>query len=131
MKAVILNNEGNILIIQESENDKTRSHGGKWDVPGGRLEFGEDPYQGLFREVHEEVGLKVTVQKPLNISHWTPMKNNEEWFIVALFVMCKPLTEQITLSAEHQSFAWISKEEMDKFNIIPTTKKILSELERT
>jgi len=27
---------------------------GTWDIPGGRLELGEDPFLGLKRETHEE-----------------------------------------------------------------------------
>lgn len=34
---------------------------GKWTLPGGGLEFGERPEDGLVREVFEETGLHVTV----------------------------------------------------------------------
>jgi ADP-ribose pyrophosphatase YjhB (NUDIX family) len=30
---------------------------GKWDLPGGRLEFGEQPETALHREIEEETGL--------------------------------------------------------------------------
>ena len=33
--------------------------GGKWDIPGGFLEEGEHPLDGLRRELHEETGLDV------------------------------------------------------------------------
>ena len=32
-----------------------------WTLPGGGLEHGEDPRQGLVREIHEEAGLAATV----------------------------------------------------------------------
>lgn len=34
------------------------SYGGKWVLPGGHLELGEDVTQGGIRECFEEVGLK-------------------------------------------------------------------------
>jgi 8-oxo-dGTP diphosphatase len=33
------------------------SIGGKWTLPGGGLEFGEDPAAGVLRELEEETGL--------------------------------------------------------------------------
>ena len=126
MKAIILNEKGEMLIIQESAKDPSRSHVGKWDVPGGRLDFGEDPLEGLKREVREEVGLEIEIEKPLDISYWTPKKNEEEWFIVALFMKCKSFSSEVKISNfEHEDFKWIKKEEIDRFDIIPTTKRAL------
>jgi 8-oxo-dGTP diphosphatase len=41
-------------LVKESENLS-----GKWALPGGGLDFGEDPRTGLEREVEEEMGLDV------------------------------------------------------------------------
>ncbi|GAA1956993.1 hypothetical protein GCM10009798_15450 [Nocardioides panacihumi] len=42
-------------------------HGGKWHLPGGGLDFQEDPRAGLVREVYEETGLAVTLGDPLEV----------------------------------------------------------------
>jgi 8-oxo-dGTP diphosphatase len=42
-------------------------HAGRWHLPGGGLDFQEDPREGLAREVHEETGLAVTLGDPLEV----------------------------------------------------------------
>ncbi|TQR44314.1 NUDIX domain-containing protein [Paenibacillus popilliae] len=42
-----------ILLIKKARGP----HTGKWDLPGGRIEFGEEPYPALLREIEEETGI--------------------------------------------------------------------------
>jgi 8-oxo-dGTP diphosphatase len=42
-------------------------HGGSWHLPGGGLDFQEDPRAGLVREVAEETGLAVALGEPLEV----------------------------------------------------------------
>jgi len=42
-----------ILLIKKARGP----HTGKWDFPGGRIEFGEEPYEALQREIEEETGI--------------------------------------------------------------------------
>jgi mutator protein MutT len=32
---------------------------GRWDLPGGKADFGETPEEALYREIEEETGLKI------------------------------------------------------------------------
>ncbi|MGE4159394.1 MAG: NUDIX hydrolase [Planctomycetota bacterium] len=51
--------EGKILMVRRAEEPGI----GSWDLPGGYLEWGEDPEPGLVREIEEEVGIKVEIVK--------------------------------------------------------------------
>lgn len=45
--------DGHVLFIQKGRGP----YKGQWDLPGGGIEFGEDPSESLFRELKEETGL--------------------------------------------------------------------------
>lgn len=52
IKALILDEEKRFLLTLEDN--------GKWELPGGGLDFGEKPLECLAREIKEEMGLEVT-----------------------------------------------------------------------
>ena len=54
---LIINDKGEILILQRSETDKVLP--GYWDIPGGTLNDGEDPIAGVIRETKEETGFDI------------------------------------------------------------------------
>jgi len=54
VKALIQNQAGNILLLAVPKWDDNPAH---WDLPGGRMEPGEDFMQTLKREIKEEIGV--------------------------------------------------------------------------
>lgn len=58
---IVLNNKREILLFKHVY----RSH--SWSLPGGYLKSGEHPQEGLEREIFEESGLVVSMDKTLKI----------------------------------------------------------------
>ena len=104
-KALIMDGE-KILILKRAPDSST--YPGCWDLPGGRLENGENPVHGLKREVMEETGLKVEVGKPVFTFH--EMYNNIPLFFV--IYECGVVSGQVRLSPEHTEFRWATKSEV-------------------
>ena len=56
IKAIIRNDENQILLLKNKDY---------WDIPGGRMDQGEDIEAALLRELNEEIGVNHIAQKQL------------------------------------------------------------------
>ena len=60
VSAIILNSENKILIAKRAEN---RPNGLKWELTGGSVLKGETSFEGIKRELFEEIGLDIKDNK--------------------------------------------------------------------
>lgn len=61
--AAILEQDGQVLLVR-----RTMTPGqGKWTIPGGFVEFDEDPREAVVREVWEETGYPVEIVRLLDV----------------------------------------------------------------
>lgn len=102
VKALIIR-DGKILIIKRSSKEDVYKN--EWDLPGGKLEFGEHPIDGLKREVKEETGLEIEVIKPISV--WTFFKNDGKTQVIGITFLAKPISDEIKLSKEHVDSKWV------------------------
>ncbi len=74
-----------------------------WGLPGGALEYGEHPEEAVVREVWEETGLKVEIEKFLLVNSWLPDR-------VGLYYLCRVTDGTFTPSDEVSEFGYFSVE---------------------
>jgi 8-oxo-dGTP diphosphatase len=107
VKAFIEKDE-KILFIKRSEKYEHLNEA--WDIPGGRLDFGEEPEEGLKRELKEETGLELNEIK--QILYAITVFKNEETQIVRITYLCILKDGQPQLSQEHTELQWIPTQEL-------------------
>lgn len=93
MKAVVLCHSHALVLLQPD---------GIWELAGGRLEAGEDAYSCLIREVEEETGLDITVDRVLNT--WIREKGDGSLrFVITVLAYSQkePDLAHVQLSKEH------------------------------
>ena len=120
----LLFDQGKFLLVKRS--DKARGEHHYWELPGGRMEFGETPENALQRELMEETGLSAILLCPLQT--WNFFRE-EETQIVGITFLCKAETNKVQLSSEHDAFAWVRFEALTQYNIVPTVLSDLNKLE--
>ncbi|MES2355774.1 MAG: Nudix family hydrolase [Pseudomonadota bacterium] len=59
--AVIIRPDGSFLL---AERPVGKVYAGYWEFPGGKVEAGETPLQGLARELQEEIGIEIETAYP-------------------------------------------------------------------
>lgn len=120
-KALILNTRGEILVVYRTETAPTRPN--EWDIPGGELEFGEAATEGMTREILEETGLSVSTLEPFYIE--TVMAEDQENFWVLVTYHARAVTNDVTLSYEHNDYKWVSPDEFLAISTSPRQKRAL------
>ena len=105
-KSIIIFNK-KVLLIQRSKN----AGGGEydWEIPGGSLKFGEDLLVGLCREIKEETGLSVRVDRLLYAM--TALISPQRQ-IVGLTYLSYADADKITLSHEHIDYLWATRKQL-------------------
>lgn len=67
MAGVMLDPQGRVLLAQRPPG---KHLAGLWEFPGGKLEAGETPVDGLVRELREELGVEASIEGPLIRVPW-------------------------------------------------------------
>jgi 8-oxo-dGTP diphosphatase len=98
----ILERGGTILAAQRGPG---QSNAGLWEFPGGKVHPGESPECALRREILEELGIEVSIIRPL-----APVLYSYPWITIDLLpFVCTASAEPVP--REHSSLKWVLPEE--------------------
>jgi len=108
VKAIIRKN-GKILLLQRSPDSGFDP--GLWELPGGKIEYGENLTEALKREVMEEAGLLIRVGQPVKTWHFI----KEPFWVTSISFSCDYISGNVALSPEHAAYAWIDPKEYKNY----------------
>jgi 8-oxo-dGTP diphosphatase len=100
---------GRILLVQRSL--KSGFDPGRWELPGGKIDLGEDLVEALKREIQEEAGLVIKVGRPFKTWHFV----KEPFWVTGVTFLCDYVSGDVKLSSEHNAHEWIDPEDYGRF----------------
>ena len=102
--------DGKILLVQEKN--------GTWSLPGGWCDVNLSVKENIIKEVKEEAGLDIIVEKVIAIQdrekHNKPLYS---WRICKIFLQCAPGEGEFLKNGETISSAWFDEKNLPKLAI--------------
>jgi len=121
---VIVNQDNKILILQRNKDEEVFPN--TWELPSGKRELLENSERCLLREIKEETGLDVKIIMPFSVFDYQIEKPEEIRDTTQINFLVKLIKgNKVKLSPEHQNFAWISKDEINQYQLSKATKKVI------
>jgi mutator protein MutT len=118
--AVVIDRRGRVLI---AERPAGKHLAGAWEFPGGKIEPGETPRQGLARELEEEVGITILHPRPLmRLRHAYPTGE----VLLDVWVVRRYRGEPQGLDG--QKLRWCDRAALTHAQLLPADRPILAAL---
>lgn len=126
--AAIVNEEGKLFLARRGENAKNER--GKWETPGGGLEFGEKLEESLIREIQEEYGCTIKIVDQLGVFDHSIPEEKQHW--VAISYLCKIVDGEPTILEPHKcsEIGWFNLEEIDALELSLTAQHDIRALKK-
>jgi 8-oxo-dGTP pyrophosphatase MutT (NUDIX family) len=117
VKGLVTDDAGRFLLIREAN--------GMWELPGGGLDHGEEPTEGLKREIYEEMGIKVTSVSPKPAYFFTAERLDYDDFCANIVYAITVENLDFIPSDECEELRFFTVEEAHQVKLFPNIKKLL------
>jgi len=124
----VVHRSGKVLLVKR----KRPPNEGRWALPGGLVELGETAEGAAAREVYEETGLKVVIERLIDVQtdiHFDA-KGVIEYHYLLVDYAAMSAKGEVKLNGESSSFGWFSKVELTGLSMSDGTREVLGKFYR-
>lgn len=104
VKAVLLDAEQRVVLLKNER--------GEWELPGGKLEAGEQPPEVVERELEEELGIRVRCGRILDSWLFEVLPGRE--VLIVTYAAEAASLEGLRHSEEHEDVGWFTAAQVER-----------------
>ena len=119
--AAIIQRDGDYFATQRGYGE----FDGMWEFPGGKIESGESREVALKREIQEELGIDISIDKFLCTTEY----DYSSFHLTMHCYLCSIEAGEIELR-EHKSARWLRPEKLWSVEWLPADKEIVENLNK-
>jgi ADP-ribose pyrophosphatase YjhB (NUDIX family) len=115
---------GDEIVVVKRENEPAK---GLWSIPGGLLELGERVYDGVKREVMEETGLDVDIDRLLDVIDNIVYDDDGKicYHYVLIDYLCSLSHGDLKAATDVKEAQWIKLKDVNRLPTTKTLKRLL------
>jgi 8-oxo-dGTP diphosphatase len=120
----VIEREGLFLIAQRPPHKLLPL---KWEFPGGKVEVGEDPTLAIRREIREELGCEIHIQRAL-----PPFIHDYKTVVIEMipYVCSLAPGSPEPHPHEHVSITWVTSEELQNYDLAAADWPVVAALSK-
>lgn len=115
--AAVIEKDGKLLIARRKKGDHLED---KWEFPGGKLEPGETPQEGLKRELREEFGVETQIGAFIGSSRFV-----YRHMAIELAAYRAAIISGVLDVRDHAEARWVALEDLDRYDFSDADRPIV------
>lgn len=126
---ILCDGQERILLLKRSKTNKNFQE--FWQLPEGKMEFGEQPRETLARELDEELGLELRDTENFDVCSKTLTVAGKRLHLLRVIMLAR-YKGKILLSKEHSEYKWADLAQARKMiKLVPGIKEVLTLLNQS
>ncbi len=120
----IINEDGKALLLKRATGRETIL--GKYELPGGKLAYGEQPEDALRRYLHDDAGLHIRSAQLFDAVTYIDHDDRAiQYGVITYLVTPAPQTHPIQLSGNYSKYKWHSMSNVQQSELTDLTQLLL------
>lgn len=127
--AVILDSDRNRVLLQRrGHTTGVEGMDGMWEMPGGKVEFGEQPVETVVREIQEELGIDIVVIRLIGVRTNVWKWPDHDGHCLLIGYECRVSQLKYFVPNETQRWFWVAN--LNYSTTLPGTREFIEAARR-